>query len=45
MGFLDKFKKAAEKKEVKEDEVILDGACLNMYPGQANPKHYGTIIP
>lgn len=48
MGSFDKFKKTTEN---KEDQVILDGwkaiedACLNMYPGQRNPKHYGTIIP
>jgi len=45
MGFLDKFKKKA-----KDDEVVMDGwkaiedACLKMYPGQVNPKHYGTMI-
>lgn len=50
MGILDKFKKKAEEKDIKEDEVVLDGwkaiedACLKMYPGQTNPKHYGTLI-
>lgn len=48
MSFLDKFKKKAEKQD--SDDVVMDGwkaieeACLNMYPGQTNPKHYGTII-
>lgn len=33
-----------------DKEVVLDGwkaieqACLNMYPGQTDPKHYGTLI-
>lgn len=50
MGFLDKFKKKVEKKDTKDDEVVMDGwraiedACLKMYPGQTDPKHYGTII-
>ncbi|MBK1810817.1 suppressor of fused domain protein [Clostridium sp. YIM B02505] len=51
MGLLDKFKKKTEKEEPKVDEVVMDGwkaiedVCLNMYPGQTDPKHYGTIIP
>lgn len=51
MGFLDKFKKEVEKKDTKDNEVVMDGwnaiedACLNMYPGQTNPKHFGTLIP
>ncbi|WP_291583023.1 suppressor of fused domain protein [Clostridium sp. UBA6640] len=51
MGFLDKLKKKIEKKDTKDDQVVIDGwkaiedACLKMYPGQTNPKHYGTIIP
>lgn len=51
MGFLDKFTKKAEKKKPKDDEVVMDGwkaiedACLKIYPGQINPKHYGTMIP
>ena len=50
MGFLDKFKKKVEKKHTEKDEVVMDGwkaiekACLKMYPGQTNTKHYGTII-
>lgn len=50
MKFLDKFKKKAEKKDRKDDEVVMDGwkaieaACLKMYPGQTDPKHYGTLI-
>lgn len=50
MGLLDKFKKKVEDKDIKEDEVVIDGwkaienICLNMYPGQTNPKHYGTLI-
>ena len=43
--------KIEEAKEIeKEDEVILDGwnaieeACLKLYPGQTDPKHYGTLI-
>lgn len=48
MSFIDKFKKKTEKKD--SDEVVVDGwkaieeACLKMYPGQTDPKHYGTII-
>lgn len=51
MRFLDKLKKKIEKKDTRNDEVVMDGwsaiedACLKMYPGQTNPKHYGTIIP
>lgn len=50
MGFLDKLKKKIEKKDTNDDQVVMDGwkaiedACLKMYPGQTNPKHYGTII-
>lgn len=50
MGFLDKLKKKIEKKDTNDDQVVVDGwkaiedACLKMYPGQTNPKHYGTII-
>lgn len=46
MGAFDKFKK---KKD--EEEVVMDGwnaiteAFEKIYPGQDNPKHYGTIIP
>ena len=40
------------KMEIMMDdkEVVLDGwkvieqACLNMYPGQTDPKHYGTLV-
>ena len=51
MGFLDKLNKKIEKKDNRNDEVIMGGwraiedVCLKMYPGQNNPKHYGTIIP
>lgn len=50
MGFLDKLKKKIEKKDTNDEQVVVDGwkaiedACLKMYPGQTNPKHYGTII-
>ena len=50
MGFLDKFKKKTEKKDTKEDEIVMDGwkaiedACVKMYPGQSDPKHFGTLI-
>ena len=50
MVFLNKFAKKTEKKENKNTEVVLDGwkaieeQCLKMYPGQVEPKHYGTLI-
>lgn len=51
MGLLDKLKKKTEEKDLKKDEVVMDGwkaiedECLKMYPGQTDPKHYGTLIP
>lgn len=50
MGILDEFKKKTEKKDPNEKEVVMDGwkaiedVCLKMYPGQKEPRHYGTII-
>lgn len=35
----------------EDNEVVLDGwnaieeTCLKLYPGQTDPKHYGTLIP
>lgn len=46
----DKFNKETENNDIQEDEVVLDGwraieeACLKIYPGQTEPKHYGTLI-
>lgn len=43
-------KKEEVKHKEEENEVILDGwnaieeACLKLYPGQTDPKHYGTLI-
>nr|WP_238475798.1 suppressor of fused domain protein [Clostridium manihotivorum] len=50
MGIFDKFKKKIEKEEPKAEEVVMDGwkaieaECLKLYPGQTDPKHYGTLI-
>lgn len=49
MGLFDKLKKKKDEKD--EEEVVTDGwkaideAFLKVYPGQDDPKHYGTIIP
>ena len=56
MGLFDKFKKkgttqeeATGKPEEKEVEAIgwhaVEEEFLRVYPGQTNPKHYGTILP
>ena len=57
MGLLDKLKKVKEEKEkdkeknTKEEEInapgwdAIDTLCSEVYPGQDNPKHYGTLIP
>ena len=51
MGLLDKFREKEEKKDTKDDKVVMDGwkaiedVCLKMYQGQTDPKHYGTLIP
>ena len=43
-------KKEEVKHKEEENEVILDGwnaieeACLKLYPGKTDPKHYGTLI-
>ena len=47
MGLFDKFKNT--KKEEKEKINApgwdaIDAKCKEIYPGQENPKHYGTII-
>ena len=55
MGLFDKFKKKettkeeiSSKPEEKEVEAIgwhaIEEEFLRIYPGQTNPKHYGTII-
>ena len=55
MGLFDKFKKkeiaqeeVSRKKKKKEVEAIgwqaIEQEFLRVYPGQNNPKHYGTII-
>ena len=53
MGLFDKLKKnketkAAETPEKKEVEAIgwdaIEKEFLRVYPGQENPKHYGTLI-
>ncbi|NFS10485.1 suppressor of fused domain protein [Clostridium botulinum] len=49
MKLFDKFKKEIENKNTNDD-VVMDGwkaiedATLIMYPGQTDPKHYGTLI-
>ena len=56
MGLFDKFKKKettkeeiSSKPEEKEVEAIgwhaIEEEFLRIYPGQTNPKHYGTILP
>ncbi len=51
MGLFDKFKKkeTTSKPEEKEVEAIgwnaIEQEFLRVYPGQTNPKHYGTILP
>ena len=56
MGLFDKFKKKETTKEEiasesKENEVeaigwhAIEQEFLRVYPGQTNPKHYGTILP
>ena len=54
MGLFDMFKKEkkqetpAPKPEEKEVEAIgwqaIEQEFLRVYPGQENPKHYGTIV-
>ena len=49
MGLFDTFKKKKDKDE--EEEIVTDGwnaineAFAKVYPGQDDPKHYGTLIP
>lgn len=51
MGLFDMFKKkeTTSKPEEKEVEAIgwnaIEQEFLRVYPGQTNPKHYGTILP
>ncbi|MBZ9692364.1 MULTISPECIES: suppressor of fused domain protein [unclassified Clostridium] len=49
MTLLDKFKKDTENKNANYDVVMegwkaIEDAALIMYPGQIDPKHYGTLI-
>lgn len=50
MGLFDKFKKNKKSANNAEAEPVMDGwnaieqAFLKVYPGQDDPKHYGTLI-
>ena len=48
MGLLDKIKKNIKRDENEEIEApgwnAINDLCNQVYPGQDNPKHYGTLI-
>ncbi|MBQ1325371.1 MAG: suppressor of fused domain protein [Solobacterium sp.] len=48
MGLFDKLKKKKEPAKQEEPETIgwdaIEQEFLRVYPGQTNPKHYGTLI-
>lgn len=51
MGIVDKFKKKTKNIEAPQNEVInsagwdaITEACVNIYPTQKAPRHYGTLI-
>ena len=50
MGLFDIFKKKEENNKLQNEEINSQGwdaitkECERVYPGQENPKHYGTLI-